>query len=115
MGLSNHALSLAAASPLLAVFEALPISIKVFAGLSVNDLWRPGWRGVRVMKTVRSIVSSARAMLRLRDFNGTGRGSSRIVFRIGLWKPAYDLPSVVDSILTHAGNAEVGGGLCQRV
>ena len=34
MGLSNQALSLAASRPLLAVFEARPISIKLFAGLS---------------------------------------------------------------------------------
>jgi hypothetical protein len=51
MGLSNHALSLAAANPLLVVFEALPISIDVLAGLNVNDLLRPSPSGAREMKT----------------------------------------------------------------
>ena len=36
IGLSNHALSVSAKSPLLAVFEALPISIFGFEGLRVS-------------------------------------------------------------------------------
>lgn len=67
MGLSNHALSLAAASPLLVVFDALPISIDVFAGLNVNDLLRPSPSGAREMKTESTVISRAQTVLRLMD------------------------------------------------
>lgn len=67
MGLSNHALSLAAASPLLVVFEALPISIDVLAGLNVNDLLRSPPSGAREMKTVSTIISRAQTVLRLME------------------------------------------------
>lgn len=67
MGLSNHALSLAAASPLLVVFDALPISIVALAGLNVKDLLRPSPSDARETKTESTVISRAQTVLRLTD------------------------------------------------
>ena len=79
IGLSNQALSFATASPLLAVFDALPISMKVFEGLSVNFLTRLLSNGVRTMETERVTVNSVHVL------------------------ECSDIPSEVDSILIHTG------------
>ena len=57
IGLSNQALSLVATSPLLGVFEDLPIRIDFFAGLSVNCLEKDLSNGVKVTTTRMDSVS----------------------------------------------------------
>ena len=59
MGLSNQALSLLATSPLLAVFEALPISMCFFVGFKVSVLARESSNGVKVTTTVDGWISLA--------------------------------------------------------